>query len=115
MFLAGNSAGGWGVGGHDPCQGAPDPTAPAPNQRHVACIHQFVAWFFLTVVEEQIQQSPMRYAPGLTAVFMQLGAGQRETKGVAVQVELNGFDWAWNEIAVVYCTEQTMQAQCLVV
>jgi len=37
------------------------------------------------------------------------GCRSARNQGVAVQVELKGFNWAWNETAVVDCAEQTMQ------
>jgi hypothetical protein len=44
---------------------------------------------------------------------MHQGAGQHETKGAAVPVEMTCCDWAWNNTTVVDYIGQTMQARCL--
>jgi hypothetical protein len=81
----------------------------------VASIYQSVAWSFLAVVLEQIHQRPMQPCSRFDSSIYAAGCRSARNQGVAVQMELSGFDWAWNEMAMVNCAEQTMQGRCLVV
>ena len=94
------------------------PWSPCPCSKpetFVVSIYQSVAWSFLAVVLEQIHQRPMQPCSRFDGSIYAAGCRSARNQGVAVQMELSGFDWAWNEMAMVNCAEQTMQGRCLVV